>query len=189
MKAVCRGQVASGEAGGGDGGGVLGDGADSGVDDGDVQGRQSLHQSVVQSGTAYSQAGPGYEARVDGVPLVEVPDPVERAAGKFHAQAGEVRHRAVGDAFTAGLVDRCGTRLDDHDRQAGQGRSDRRGGTRWTAAGHQKIDHVTSADFNAASSARMRTASSGMFSTVNTTAVTHAVCTSGKAMPSATTAT
>ena len=143
----------------------------------------------MQRRTAHSEARTSSETGVDAVSSVEIANALERTAGKFHAQPLEVGHGTVGDALTARLVDRRRARLDHDNRQSRERSADRGGSACWTATSYQKIDHVTSADFNAASSARMRTASSGMFSKVNTTAVTHAVCTSGKAIPSATTAT
>src|SRR5438067_9935933 len=109
----------------------------------------------MQSGTAYSQAGARGEACVDGMSAVQVADAVERTAGQFHAQTLEVGDGTVRDSLAAGLVDGRGARLDDHDRQARESGPDRGGRTGRTAARYQKIDHVTSADFSAASSVRI----------------------------------
>jgi hypothetical protein len=56
---------------------------------------------------------------------VDVADSVERAAGKFHTQAGQVFDGAVGDPLAARFVDRAGARLDNNYRQAGQRSPDR----------------------------------------------------------------
>ena len=63
----------------------------------------------------------------------------------------------------------------------------RGGQTGRSAARDQQVDHVSLA--SAAFSTPIRIRSSAALSTVNTTAVTHAECTSGSAMPSTTTAT
>ncbi|MDX6279532.1 MAG: hypothetical protein QOH03_603 [Kribbellaceae bacterium] len=114
---------------------------------------------------------------------------MERAAVQFHAQAPKVVDSSEGDAFATRLVDRSRARLDDDYGQAGEGGADRGGRTSRAGAGDEEVDHFVSAESNAASSARIRTVSNGMFSSRNTTAVTHAVWTSGNAIPSATTAT
>ena len=71
--------------------------------------------------------------------------------------------------------------------ETGPGRVDRGGQTGRAAARHQEIDHRSPA--SAAFSTRMRVRSSAALSTVNTSAVIQAVCTSGSATPSTTTAT
>src|SRR4051794_28281015 len=120
---------------------------------------------------------------------VEIPDAVEGTAVQLDSEAGQIRGSTVGDPLPARLVDRCGTWLDDYHGQTGQRGTDRRRRTGGAAPGDEEIDHLTKAEVRAGSSVRIRIASSGMFSTVKITAVSHAVWTSGSAMPSATTAT
>lgn len=143
----------------------------------------------MQRRTAYSEPGAGVEAGVDLMLSVEIPNAVERSAVQLDSEAGQIRSSTVGDPLPARLVDRYGTWLDDNHGQTGQRGTDRRRRPGGTATGDEEIDHLIKAEFRAASSDRIRIASSGMFSTVKTTAVSQAVWTSGSAMPSATTAT
>ena len=90
-------------------------------------------------------------------------------------------------AFAACLVDRAATPFGDHYVQPGSGTVDRGGQSGRPAADHQKVDHARLA--KAAFSTLTRALSSHALSTEKTSAVTHAECTNGSAMPSAITAT
>ena len=94
-----------------------------------------------------------------------------------------MRHQA----FTTRLVDRSATPFGDNDIQPGSGSVDRGGQSGRAATDHQKVDHVRLA--NAAFSTLTRVLSSHALSNEKTRAVSHAVCTSGSATPSAITAT
>ena len=74
------------------------------------------------------------------------------------------------------------TTLDDDDLESGAGAVHRGGQPRRPAARDQQIDHRRLA--SAAFSTLIRVVSSAAFSTVNVSAVIHAVCTSGSATPS-----
>ncbi len=90
------------------------------------------------------------------------------------------------EPFAAGLVDRHLARLGHHDIEPGARRQGGRRQPHRPPAHDEQVSHVRP---KAVSSVRMRTRSSAAFSTVNVSAVTQAVCTSGSASPSATTAT
>ena len=94
-----------------------------------------------------------------------------------------VRHQA----FTARLVDGPAPTLHDDDLESGAGAVDRGGQPGRPAARDEQVDHRSLA--SAAFSTLIRVVSSAALSTVNTSAVIHAVCTSGSATPSRTTAT
>ena len=165
-------------------------GADPASNHRDAELGEAVGQGLVERRTAYAQAGAGAEAGVDLVVGVEVSDAVERPARQAPPpRPVQILDGAVGDALAASLVDGSRARLDDHDGQTGQCRADRGRRAGGTGAGDQEIDHLSRAEFRAASSVRIRIASRGMLSTVKTSAVIHAVWTSGNAMPSATTAT
>jgi len=89
--------------------------------------------------------------------------------------------------FTAGLVDRSAAPFDDDHFQSGFGAVYRGGQSGWTTADDEEIDHLRLA--SAAFSTWIRVLSKTALRTENTSAVIHAVCTSGSAKPSAITAT
>ena len=91
------------------------------------------------------------------------------------------------ESLAAGLVDRTAATVDDHGVQPGPGRVRRGGQTRRSGAGHDQIGHDSLV--SAAFSALIRALSRRPLRTVKATAVIQAVCTSGSAIPSATTAT
>ena len=95
--------------------------------------------------------------------------------------------------LAAGLVDRSTARLDHRDPQPGPAGTDRDGEPDRTAAGDQdvRVGHagrLGDSACSARSSAAIRVRSSTALATVNTAAVTQALCTSGRAKPSTTTA-
>ena len=89
--------------------------------------------------------------------------------------------------FAAGLVYRAATTVDDHGVQSGAGREGCGGESGRAGPGDDEIDHDSFS--KAVFSVRIRTVSKAALSAVNTTAVIQAECTSGNAIPSATTAT
>ena len=136
------------------------------------------------------------------MPAVPIADAAEIQAGWVDPELVQGPQRTRHQALAAGLVDRRRPRVDDGHHQAGAGREQRGGKAGGSGSGHQYVDHdgaevrgdVTAAGADAASvraafSAVIRTRSSQALSTVKTTAVIHAVCTIGRAMPSTTTAT
>ncbi len=111
----------------------------------------------------------------NGLPCSVTPRRFELAHG--------VRHQAL----AARLVDRAAAPLDDDDFRPGARGVQGGGQPGRAAARDEEVDHVRLA--SAAFSTGIRVRSSAALSTVNTSAVIHAVCTSGSAMPSTTTAT
>ena len=103
------------------------------------------------------------------------------------AESIEVRERVRHHALAAGLVERALSAFDDDDLESGPGAVQRGGQSRRAAAADEQVDHVRLA--SASFSTLIRVRSSAALSTVNTSAVIHAVCTSGSAKPSTTTAT
>src|SRR5690606_38124916 len=139
------------------------------------------------------------ESVVDATTAVLVADARERMPGRLDAEPGEGRDRARHEPLAARLVDRRRPRLDDGDREAGHPRRDRGGEPDRTSAGDEDIDHGAApvgAEGSAGpseASARFSTgirnpSSSTALSTVKARAVIQAVCTSGRAKPSITTA-
>jgi len=94
-----------------------------------------------------------------------------------------VRHHA----FAARLVQHPGSPFRDDDFEPSPRAVQRGGQSCGPAPDDEQIDHVRPA--SASFSTLMRVFSRTAFSTVNTAAVIHAECTSGSAIPSATTAT
>ncbi len=89
--------------------------------------------------------------------------------------------------FAAGLVDRSVAPFDDDHLEARPRGVQRGGQSRRATAGDQQVDHVRLA--SASFSTLIRVLSSTALNTENTSAVIHAEFTSGKATPSAITAT
>ena len=89
--------------------------------------------------------------------------------------------------LAARLVDGSAPSFYRDDLESGPRGVDRGGQTGRPAARHEKVDHCSPA--SAAFSTSIRVRSTAALSTVNTSAVIHAVCTSGSATPSTTTAT
>ncbi len=151
-------------------------------------GRSRLVQRPGQFQPADPAAGPVGETRGNGPPVVQVADASERAPRQLrHPQRGELAQGGRHQTLSAGLVDRRAAVLSHDDLQPRSGSGQGRGHPDRSAPGHQDVDHTAAA--SARSSVLMRTASSGTLRAVKTTAVIHAVCTSGRAAPSTTTAT
>ena len=113
-------------------------------------------------------------------------------AGRVDAERGQVGDGARHQALAARLVDRRRPRLADDDVEAGPGGVQRGGQADRPAAGDDEVTHRTAQSGSVArawSSTRIRTRSSAALSTVKTSAVIQAACTSGSATPSTTTAT
>ncbi len=118
---------------------------------------------------------------------VQVGDAAEGLAAQWNPDALKLLDGVRHEPFAAGLVDGTGTAVDDDGVQSGAGGVDRRGQSGRPAAGDEQIDHANLA--NAEFSMLMRLRSSRALRTVKVSAVIHAPCTRGSAMPSATTAT
>ena len=118
--------------------------------------------------------------------------PVDRVPDEGDAEVGQRRHRARHQPLAAGLVDDALAGLDDGDVEAGPGGVQGGGQPDRAAAGDEQVTHRRTAPGSvrsAAFSTRIRTASRTALSSVKTSAVIHAACTSGSATPSTTTAT
>ena len=125
----------------------------------------------------------------------QVPDPGERVALRVDAEPRERRDRAGHEALAARLVHGRRPGLDDDHGQAREPPLDRDGEPDRSATDDQQVGvggHAGAGltDRRARSSVGIRKPSrSTALSTVNATAVTHAVCTRGSAAPSTATAT
>jgi hypothetical protein len=141
----------------------------------------------VQRGPEHAAAGARPEGRLDLSIAVEVANPVEGLAFCFDAQVCQVCKGVRHHAFTAGLVDGPDAPFDDGHLESSLRAVQCGGQSRRTPAADEQVDHdrLASAAFSTVSRVLSRTA----FKTVKTTAVIHAVCTRGSAMPSTTTAT
>ena len=149
-------------------------------------------QGVVQRRPADATPLPRTEQVVHVAAAVAVADAGQPVPHGIHAQAGERGQRTGHEPLAARLVHRPWPGLDHHHAQACPACLDGRGEAHRAAAHHEDVDlHRCGATVaSARSSAGMRKPrSSTALSTVNATAVTHAVCTRGRASPSTTTAT
>ena len=81
------------------------------------------------------------ERRVRGATAAEVADPGQPVAGRIDAERGQVGDGAGHQPLAAGLVDRAGARLADHDVEAGAGGVQRGGEPDRTAAGDHEVTH------------------------------------------------
>ncbi len=154
----------------------------------------------MQHGAPDPPAGAAGEPRLDPVAAVEVADAVEGQSWRIHSQVGEPGDRGRHQPLAAGLVDVVGRGSRTTYLEPGAARVERGGETDRPTAGDDEVDHpdrlrraalsvIAGSVASAAFSARMRTASRGMFSTVKARAVTQAKPTMGSAKPSMTTAT
>ena len=141
----------------------------------------------MQSGAAHAHPEAGPERRLHPTMRVQVGDAAKLSAVQRDTETLELAHGVRHQAFAAGLVDRTGAALHNGDVEAGARRVQGRDQTRRAAACHQEIDHVRLA--SALFSVAILVRSSAALRIVKTSAVIHALCTSGSAMPSATTAT
>lgn len=167
-----------------------------------------LRGALGQRGLQFRAAGAEPRARPEeplgaaAAHAVDVADAAERLAGHRDAQLPEAAYASRHQALPAGLVDGGGPRLHDHDLEAGERAVDGGGQSGRAAARDQQVDHEAAPaewteagarsrppSVRAASSQPIRTRSSTRLSTVKPSAVIHALCTSGSATPSATTAT
>ena len=145
-------------------------------------------QCGVQGGPPDPEAGTGPELRGHRTARRQVADPDERPAGHRHAQPVEGGNGGRHQALAAGLVDGDVPGLDHGDRQSRRAGADGDSEPHRTAARDEQVDVGHTRLRSARSSAAIRVRSRAAFATVNTAAVTQAVCTSGRAMPSSTTA-
>ena len=163
--------------------------------DGDAGTGDRLAERLVQHESANPTARPPREVGRDMSTARDVGDAVERVSLRLDAQSRKVVESGRHESFTAGLVDRARAGLGDRDRQPCLGRLERRDEADRAASHHEQVDveahgrPVAVARRRARSSSWSRTASMGMLSTVNTSAVIQALWTRGRARPSTTTAT
>ena len=149
-----------------------------------------LLEGAVQDGTTHPQPRAVTERGFSTTGFaVEVANSLQREPGQRPGQLLQRPDGARHQPLAAGLVHRARPLLDDHRLEAGAGGVQGGGQARGSPADDQDVDHAGSSVRSALSSARIRTRNNAALSTVNTAAVTHAVCTSGSATPSATTAT
>ena len=141
----------------------------------------------MQGCPAHAAPGAGPEWRVDVTVAVQVGDAVEWPARCLDAEAFQLPEGVWHQPFTAGLVYGSAAPLDDEDLESGPRAVQCGGQSGRAATGDKQVDHVRLA--SAAFSTLIRFLSSAALSTVNARAVIQAVCTSGSATPSATTAT
>ena len=141
----------------------------------------------MQSRSPHSATGAGAESSSDTTLPVEIGDAPERLTRGIHAEAVQLPHGMGHQPFTARLVDGPATTFHDDDLEARAGAVDRGGQPGRSPACNQQVDHRSLA--SAAFSTLIRVVSSAALSIVNASAVIHAVCTSGSATPSRTTAT
>ena len=138
-------------------------------------------------------ARPSVEAVLDATAPIEVGDPDEGHPVGVDAETGEFRQRAGHEALAARLVDRPVARFDDGDVQPRHPGLDRAREADRSATGNEHLGverHQDAAARSARSSAGMRKRSNRIaLSTVKTSAVIHAECTSGSAIPSTATTT
>lgn len=204
MQAVCGHEVAGGEPGRGDVVDVLAHLVDALPEHPYAELCGAFGQCGLQHRPpgAEPRAGPEEPLRVPAAHAVDVADAVERLSGHGDAQLQQPAHGARHQALPAGLVDGRGPRLHDHHLQAGERAVDGGGQSGRPAARDQQVDHgLAPADgtepgarsrppsVRAASSQPIRTRRRSRLSTVKPSAVSQAECTSGSAIPSATTAT
>ena len=112
--------------------------------DGDAGGRDRRSEGVVEHGAAYAASRAGGEAggRADApAGRVEVVDAGERAAGRVHAEVGELGDGSGHQPLAARLVDRPVAGLADHHGQPGAVRVERRREAHRSAAGDDEVTH------------------------------------------------
>ncbi len=169
-----------------------------------ARGGGPVREGRVQHGAAHAAPGRPGEPVLGALVVPHVGDARERASGGVDVPAPQQVDGPRHQALAARLVDGRPARLDDERRQPGAARLEGRGEPDRPAADDQDVDvrggaHRPGAGTgppppvaaaSARSSAGIRNPSSSTaLSTVNASAVTQAVCTSGSAMPSTTTAT
>ena len=147
----------------------------------------SVEKRAMQHGPAYAAPRAMAERRLDVPGAVPVADPPEWLAVRVHAKPFQVPQRMRHQAFTAGLVDRPAALFDDDHFQSGVRAVDGGGQSGRAPSDDEEVDHARLA--SALFSTWIRVLNKTALRIVNTTAVIHAVWTSGSAMPSAITAT
>lgn len=165
----------------------------------DAGGDHGLGQGGVQGGAPDAASRTGREVGLGDAAPGDVADAAEVVSGRVDPEAGEGLEATGHQALAAGLVDRARPRLEDDGRQTRADGIQRRGEADRAAADDDDVDAHGVAPVGAPAgeaisrkasfSTRMRTVSSAALATVKTRAVTQAVCTSGRARPSTTTAT
>ena len=186
MQAVRGGEVAGPELPTANRRAVLGNGPDVVAHQANSGGRCRLQQRRVQGGATHAHSDAGPEPGIDPMGLVEVGDAVKRPAAQRDTELLQLGHGVRHQALAAGLVDRPLPAVGDDDVESGPGGMQAGDQPGRSATHDEEIDHVRLA--SARFSVPIRVRSSIAFATVNTSAVSHAVCTSGSATPSAITA-
>ena len=161
--------------------------ADLVVDDLHTSGCGRIQQRGMQSRSPHAATRAGAESSSDTTSPVEVTNALKRLTRGIHAEAVQLLHGMGHQAFTARFVDGPATTFHHDNLEPGAGSVDRGGQAGRPPACHEQIDHRSLA--SAAFSTLIRVISNAALSIVNARAVTHAVCTSGSATPSRTTAT
>jgi hypothetical protein len=141
----------------------------------------------VQRCPAHSASGAGPKWCVDATVALHVGDAAKWLALHCNPEAVQLLDSMWHQPLTAGLVDGSASPLDDNNLEARPGAVQCGGQSGRATPADQQINHVSLA--SASFSTLIRVRSSAAFSTVNTMAVIHAVCTIGSATPSKTTAT
>ena len=141
----------------------------------------------MQCRSLHSTPNAGSKRRADAPTSVVIADAAERFTRGIHSKAVEMRQGMRHQSFTAGLV-YCPPAFFDHDDlESRLGAVQRRREPGRASTCHEKVDHASLA--RAEFSTPIRVRNSAALSTVNTSAVIHALCTNGSAIPSTTTAT
>ncbi len=196
VQPVRGGEVPRGVRPGGHPGAVLGDLAHGVLVDRDAGGVDPVPERPLQDGATDAASAPGAgEDGADRPRPLDVADAGDLTPGRVDAEFGERVDGAGHQSFAARLVQPVPVpvvaAVQDDDVEPGAGGVQRGREARGPGADDEEVRHATAgaADSSARFSARIRTVSRAALSTVNTTAVIHAVRTSGSAIPSRTTAT
>ena len=204
MQPVGHGQVASPAAVNTDPGGVRANVLGTGIhhlhpgDPGGVQ------QRCLQGCAAHAPAGAMPKHGIDDPAPIGVPDAADGLPLRLNPELAQAANGSRHQALAAGFVDGTGTGLEHDGAQPGPRRVQGGGQPGRSRADDDEVgvDHratavevgagggvSASAQASAAFSDEIRTRSSPALATVKQAAVIHAVCTSGRAMPSTATAT
>ena len=166
---------------------ILADRTDITFDDANPDCRGGTVQGVRERGTPHTQTLARAEVRPDRVSGIQIGDTAKGLTVQGDAELLQMLDRMRHQALAAGLVDRAASAFDDDGLQPGLCGIDGGGQPTGAATGDEKVDHANLA--KAAFSVVIRLVNRAALRTVKTRAVIHAVWTSGRAMPSATTAT
>ena len=187
MQPVCSGEVAGAKAAAPHRHRILTDLADVALHDLHAGRCYRVQECAVQCRSLHSTPNTGSKRRADAPTSVVIADAVERFTRGIYSKAVEMRQGMRHQSFTAGLV-YCPPAFFDHDDlESGLGAVQRGREPGRASTCHENVDHFRLA--RAEFSTPIRVRNSAALSTVNTSAVIHALCTNGSAIPSTTTAT